>query len=79
MNRSVFKLNRKGVHALLNSPEVTAEVARVAARVVQRAGDGYEASEPRHTGQRSAVNVYPATAEARRDDLANNTLWKVIS
>lgn len=79
MSLKKFKLNRKGVHALLNSPEVTAEIQRTAAAVASRAGDGYAAAEPHKTGQRVAVNIYPETAEARADNLDNNTLLKVIS
>ena len=73
-----LKLNRAGIHALLNSPEISAEVERLAAETAQRAGTGYEASAPHKTGQRVAVNVYPATREAALDNLDNDTLLKVV-
>lgn len=73
-----LKINRAGIRALLNSPEISAEVERLAAETAQRAGTGYEAAAPHKTGQRVAVNVYPATREAALDNLDNDTLLKVV-
>ncbi len=71
-------LNRAGIRALLNSPEISAEIERLAAQTAQQAGAGYEAAAPHKTGQRVAVNVYPATREAALDNLDNDTLLKVV-
>lgn len=79
MSLKKFVLDRKGVHALLNSPEIEEVCVRTAAEVAARAGEGYTAAEPHRTGQRVAVNVYADSKEARRDNLENNTLLKVIS
>lgn len=73
-----LKLNRAGVRQLLNSPEISAEVERLAAQTAQRAGAGYEAAAPHKTGQRVAVNVFPASREAALDNLDNDTLLKVV-
>ncbi len=78
MSLKKLKLNRSGIHALLNSPEVSAEVERLAAQTARAAGDGYQAAAPHKTGQRVAVNVYPATREAAEDNVENDTLLRVI-
>ena len=78
MQLKKLKLNRAGVRQLLNSPEISAEIERLAAQTAQRAGAGYEAAAPHKTGQRVAVNVYPATREAALDNLDNDTLLKVV-
>ena len=73
-----IRLDRGGIKALLNAPEVEALVKEHAAAVAGRAGDGYEAAPPHRTGQRWAANVYPATREAAIDNLENNTLLRAI-
>ena len=73
-----FKLDRRGVRALLNSEEVTQMIEETAQDIAQRAGEGYEAAPAHRTGQRVASNVYPATKEALYDNLEHNTLRKVI-
>lgn len=79
MSLKKFVLDRKGVHALLNSPEIEEICVTTANKVAMSAGDGYAAAAPHHTGQRVAVNVYAESREAIRDNLENNTLLKVIS
>ena len=72
-------LNRAGVGALLNSDEVAACVTESARGVQQKAGPDYEVAAPHKTGQRVAVNVYPGSEEAARDNYENNTLLRAIS
>lgn len=76
--RPKLKLVRSGVRKLLNSQEVSAAVEEIAAQTAQKAGDGYAAAAPHKTGQRVAVNVYPATKEAARDNYENDTLLKAV-
>lgn len=73
-----IKLLGHGIRALLSSEAMETVTARYAAEAVKRAGEGYAAAEPHRTGQRVAVNVYPATREAAADNLENNTLLKSI-
>ena len=72
------ELDRRGVWELLNSEEVSQLVEETAQEIAQKAGEGYAAAPVHKTGQRVAVNVYPATKEAYYDNLENNTLRKVI-
>ena len=77
MNNFKFKLNSKGVQELLKSPEMQSILAEYANDVAERAGVGYEARY--HVGKKRAyANVYAETAEAKRDNLDNNTLLKSL-
>lgn len=72
-----FKLNRAGVRALLQSPEMMAICRELAERVQENAGDGYELSE--YTGRnRVNVRVKTATPEAMADNMAHNTLLRAL-
>ena len=48
-----------------------------ASRVVQRAGTGYEMQQ-RSYPERNGYVVRPATYQARKDNLDNNTLEKAV-
>lgn len=73
-----IKLNRAGVRALLLSSDIAAAVDQAADFVLQNCGQGY-AKEPVYMGKnRSNVQIYPATKEARKDNYNNNTLLKAI-
>ena len=75
-NEVRIKLNSKGIRALLKSEEVADFVYQVADERRRMAGDGYAAD--RYQGRnRSNSSIYPATPEAIRDNLENNTLEKV--
>lgn len=77
MNNFKFKLNSSGVQELLKSPEMQSILASYANQVAAKAGDGYEARY--HVGKKRAyANVYAETAEAKRDNLDNNTLLKSL-
>ncbi len=78
MSQIQVKVNYEGVSALLNSQEMADICTEVATQVCDRAGDGYAVAEPHLTGQRVAVNVYPATKEAEADNYENNTLLRAL-
>lgn len=69
---------RRGVKKLLNCEDVSKELVHQAYRVANAAGPGYNVAAPHKTGQRVAVNVYPATREAAIDNLENDTLLKAV-
>ena len=75
---SKLKLVKKGVHALLNSQAAADVCNRQAQAVAARCGDGWAVAAPHKTGQRVAVNVYPATREAARDNAANDTARRAV-
>lgn len=76
MSKVIFKLNSAGVRELLNSAEVRNMLQGIAANKQMSAGSGYAIRET-HT-DRVGFTLYPETEEARRDNLKNNTLEKVI-
>ena len=72
-----FKLNSAGVQELLKGEAMQNILRENAEQKAAAAGDGYEASV--NVGQKRAyANIYPATDEAKIDNLENNTLEKVI-
>lgn len=75
---SKLKLVKSGVHALLNSPEVSAACVTVAHAVAARCGEGWETAAPHKTGQRVAVNVFPATRETAEDNANNDTARSAV-
>ena len=77
MSKGKFVKNWEGVKALLASPEVAALMEQEGQRVAGAAGDGY-AFRVHYTGRRQAVNIYPDTFAAKRDNLKNNTLLKAV-
>lgn len=78
MSQVQVKINYDGISALLNSQEMADICTEVATQVRDRAGEGYAIAEPHQTGQRVAVNVYPATEEAANDNYENNTLLRAL-
>lgn len=76
MSKVIFKLNPSGVKELLNSSEVRSMLQQYASQKQGAAGAGYALRES-HT-DRVGFTLYPETDEAKRDNLKNNTLEKVI-
>lgn len=73
MVKMKFELNRAGVRDLLRQcGPVCMEEAQ---KVLARCGPGYSAGY-RNYNERSGAAVFPATEEAWRDNLENNTLEK---
>ncbi len=77
MNGMKFKLNSKGVRALLQSSEMQGVLNGYAATVQSNAGGGYGHNV--QVGKKRAIaRVYAATPKARRDNNENNTLLKSL-
>lgn len=78
MAKVTIKLNRQGVGELLNSKWAADCCTEVAQKVAARAGEEYAPSEPRHTGQRIAVDIKPTTIHAARSNAKHNTLLRAL-
>lgn len=78
MAKLKLELNRAGVRALLRSDEMAAMLRKTAAAAAGRCGTGYEASDYLMP-TRTVARVGAATAEARRDNLENNTILKALT
>lgn len=77
MNNFRFKLDRKGVRALLQSEEMMGVCQEHAQQIAKRAGEGYEVTT--HTGRtRVNASVKPLTREAWVDNMQNNSLLKAV-
>ena len=75
---SKVKLISGGVRALLKSPEVENICVTKANELAARCGEDWAVAEPHDTGQRVAVNVYPASAAAARDNAKNDTARRAV-
>ena len=73
MNKVRIKLHSTGVRALLKGAEMQDILKEQAAAVAARCGDGYE-SRVGVAKKRTVADIYPATADARRDNYKNTTL-----
>lgn len=77
MSKVKFELNLVGLNQLMKSAEMQDFLLNAGQAVASAAGEGFEAEV--HTADFVAIsNVYPTTYQARRDNLANNTLLKAI-
>lgn len=72
-----FELNRAGVRELLKSQEMMNLCKSYADGIRERAGEGFEADTYVGTNRVNAM-VYPATHEAAKDNMENNTLLKAV-
>lgn len=77
MSKTEIKLDYNQIGAMLRGPEMEQFMEAEGAERAKRAGSGYN-FRTHSTGQRQAVNVYAETEDARRDNLKNNTLLKVL-
>ena len=71
MNKVRIKLHSAGVRALLKGAEMQKILDEQAKAAAARCGDGYESRV-------GVANIYPATADARRDNSRHNTLEKSL-
>lgn len=78
MSRNKVQLVRSGVHALLNSQEVAGCCSAVAAEVAGNCGPNWAVAAPHKTGQRVAVNVYPTSRTAARENEENDTARRAV-
>ena len=78
MSKVKVKLNRAGVRELLKSAEVMAMLEQEAQTRASAAGAGYGVNT--YVGRnRCNAEILAETAAARRDNLDNNTLVRLIS
>lgn len=76
MSNIKVELNDEGVRELLKSPEMDAIIQAKAAAIT--AGlKGYD-SDLHHYKKRNAVNIFPATKEAAKDNWENHTLTRLL-
>ena len=72
-----FKLNLPGLNELMKSSAMQEHLTRAGNAVANAAGVGYEART--HVASFVAItNVYPASAEAAKENYEDNTLLKAI-
>lgn len=77
MNNVKIELSYKGIGQLLKGAEMRQLMEKYGSETAERAGAGY-AYRVHNTGQRQAVNVFPETYSASRDNLENNTLLRSV-
>ena len=77
MNKVRIKLHSAGVRALLKGAEMQKILDEQAKAAAARCGSGYE-SRVGVAKKRAVADIYPATADARRDNYKNNTLEKSL-
>jgi hypothetical protein len=77
MNKVRIKLHSAGVRALLKGAEMQKILDEQAKAAAARCGDGYE-SRVGVAKKRAVADIYPATADARRDNSRHNTLEKSL-
>lgn len=77
MGNIEFKLDPKGVHALLNSQELMDGMQKIGERMANEAGEGY-AADTRPGEKRAHTFVKAVTPHAYYSNLKHNTLLKVL-
>jgi len=77
MSKVDFKLNRKGVAALMKSGNMQAILKSYASGIRSRSGSGYE--QDIYVGKnRANARVWPNTPQAKSDNFKNNTVLKSV-
>lgn len=72
-----FKSNKRTAEAILKGPEVQALLARKAAEVASRAGEGFT-SGVRVGKDRARAYVLPETYKARKNQARNHVLERAV-
>lgn len=72
-----FKPNKRTAEAILKGPEVQALLARKAAEVTSRAGEGFT-SGVRVGKDRARAYVLPETYKARKNQARNHVLERAV-
>lgn len=72
-----FKPNKRTAEAILKGPEVQALLARKAAEVASRAGEGFT-SGVRVGKDRARAYVLPETYKARKNQARNHVLERAV-
>lgn len=77
MDNVKFELNLAGLNELMKSSEMQSVLESAAAQAVSNAGDGYGSRV--HVANWVAIaNVYPATRQAAKENLNDNTLLRAV-
>lgn len=72
-----FKLDRKGIQALVSSDEAQGVVNEAAEELRARAGDGFKV-HPSNKGKRARAYVHAGTREAGMEQIKHHTLERVL-
>lgn len=72
-----FKLDRKGVRALVSSDEAQSVVTEAAEELRARAGDGFKVYSS-SKGRRARAYVHASTKEAGMEQIKHHTLERVL-
>ena len=73
-----IELNRAGVREMMRSAEMQSVLEEAASPVMARLGAGY-GQDSRVGKNRCNVSIHADSAEAKRDNMENNTLLKAVS
>nr|DAE10363.1 MAG TPA: type I neck protein [Siphoviridae sp. ctwrX9] len=77
MSKLEFKLNRKGVAALMKSSNMQKVLGNHASNIKKRSGSGYQ--QDMYVGKnRANARVWADSPEAKKDNLKNNTILKSV-
>lgn len=77
MSKVEFELNLSGLNQIMKSAEMQGVLERAGESVARNAGANYGSRV--HVANFVAItNVYPENWDARRDNMANNTLVKAL-
>nr|DAR73414.1 MAG TPA: type I neck protein [Caudoviricetes sp.] len=72
-----FKLDRKGIQALVSSDEAQSVVTEAAEELRARAGDGFKVHSS-NRGKRARAYVNAGTREAGMEQIKHHTLERVL-
>ena len=72
-----FKLDRKGIRALVSSDEAQSVVTEAAEELRARAGDGFKVHSS-NRGKRARAYVHAGTREAGMEQIKHHTLERVL-
>lgn len=76
MSRTKFKLDMRGLNALMKSGEMQGVLDSAAQQIAQAAGDGYEVESAHNLSFAAIASVRASTYDSYYDCLENNTLLK---
>lgn len=72
-----FKLDRRGIRALVSSDEAQSVVTEAAEELRARAGDGFKVHSS-NRGKRARAYVHAGTREAGMEQIKHHTLERVL-
>ena len=72
-----FKLDRKGIRALVSSDEAQGVVNEAAEELRARAGDGFKVHSS-NKGKRARAYIHASTKEAGMEQIKHHTLERVL-